>query len=149
MGLGVWVALGGWQLDFGEWRDPGPGFIPVLSGILIFSLSALWLAMTLIKKWGMEPRRKFFSEPGSLFKIALSVLALVVYTLLLSQVGFLISTLVLLIFLLRAIEPQSWRMTLTMAFLVTIFCVLCFQVWLQVQFPEGLFSIYQIKKWIF
>ena len=149
MALGVWVAIGGWRLQFGEWKNPGPGFIPVLSGILIFLLSALWLVMTLVKKWGMGERKIFFSEPGSSLKVILSVLALVFYAILLDRVGFMISTFVLLIFLFRAIEPQSWKISIAMAFIVTFFCVFCFQVWLQVQFPEGLFSIYLLRKWIY
>jgi hypothetical protein len=31
---------------------------------------------------------------------------------------------------------------------ITIVCVIVFQIWLQVQLPEGPFSIYAMMKWL-
>ena len=147
MALGLYVMASGFDLGFGEWHEPGSGFIAVLSGGLLFSLSVLWFGMTLLKKWGREERKKFFKEPDSFKKVLLTLLPLIGFTLILNRVGFMISSFLLLGFLLKAVEPQRWRITILLTLIVTILCVLVFQVWLKVQFPEGPVSLYSIRKW--
>lgn len=147
--LGAYVFIEGRKLGFGEWKNPGPGFIPVLSGLLIFFLSALWLAMTLLKKWGVGSTKRFFSESHSYKRVIFIILALIVYTFLLNYAGFMVSTFIFLVFLFRAIEPQRWRLAVVVALIVAILSVFVFQLWLGVQLPEGPFSIYGVKKWIY
>jgi hypothetical protein len=73
----------------------------------------------------------------------------VAFAFLLEPLGFPLTTLVFMVFLLRAIEPQSWGLTLTLSIVTLALCVLVFQVWLQVQFPGGPVSVYALRKWIF
>lgn len=148
MMMGVYVVIEGWRLGFGAWREPGTGFLAVLSGTVIFFLSALWIVITLVKKWGIETTKKFFSKPDSYKRVILTIVTFAVYTFLLDKAGFMVSTFIFLIFLFRAIEPQSWRLVIVVALFVTILSVLVFQVWLAVPLPEGFFSIYSIEKWI-
>jgi putative tricarboxylic transport membrane protein len=148
MALGLYVIISGVRLGFGEWQDPGPGFIAVLSGCVLFFLSALWLMMTMAKKWGLEPTKRFFAESDSYKRVLLTLVSLVVFAALLNLIGFMIATLALLIFLFRAIDPQRWRLAIPLALGITIVCVIVFQIWLQVQLPEGPFSIYAIMRWL-
>jgi len=148
MALGSYIALSGWVLGFGRWGQPGSGFIAVLAGCLLFGLAGLWFVMALVKRWGIEPTRRFFPESGSLRRVLFLTVALVGFTLILEKAGFVISCFLLMVFLMRAIEPQSWRLTLFFAFIVTFVCVLVFQIWLKVEFPEGLINIYAVRKWI-
>jgi putative tricarboxylic transport membrane protein len=146
MALGVSCVFGGWRLGFGKWGQPGSGFIAVLAGCLLFGLSGIWFVMAVIERWGMEASRRFFPESGSLRRVLTLTLALVGFTLILKPLGFLISCFLLLVVLMRGIEPQGWRVTLLFAFLSTVLCVLIFQIWLKVEFPEGLISIYAIQR---
>ena len=146
--LGIYVIGSGIRLGFGDWHEPGPGFIAVVSGSLLLCLSAFWLLMTLLKKWGMEAQRKFFKEPDSPKKVLLTVLSLAGFALFIKGAGFMISSFLFMIFLLRAVEPQKWRITILLSLTVTVLCVIVFQLWLQVQFPEGPLSIYRITKGI-
>jgi hypothetical protein len=54
-----------------------------------------------------------------------------------------------MVFLLRAIEAQRWGLTLALSIVTMVFCVVVFQLWLQVQFPEGPVSVYAIRKWVY
>jgi putative tricarboxylic transport membrane protein len=148
MALGLYVIISGVRLGFGEWQDPGPGFIAVLSGCALFFLSALWLVMTMAKKWGLETTKKFFAESDSYKRVLLTLVSLVVFAAFLNRIGFMIATLALLIFLFRAIDPQKWRIAIPLALVITIVCVIVFQIWLQVQLPEGPISIYTIMRWL-
>ena len=149
MVLAAYVTVSGFRLGFGEWREPGPGFLPALSGIVLGGLAAAWFLMTLIKRWGAGESRRFFPGAGSFRKVGLTVAALAGFALFLEPLGFPLMTLVFMIFLLRAIVPQRWSLTLTLSVVTMILCVLVFQLWLQVQFPEGPVSLYAIRKWAF
>ncbi len=149
MALSVYVIVSGLHYGFGEWREPGPGFLAVLSGIVLGGLAAGWFLMALIKRSGTEEPRRFVPSAGSLRKVGLTVAALVGFTFLLEPLGFPLMTLAFMIFVLRAIEPQPWGVTLTLSVVTMILCVLVFQIWLQVQLPEGPVSLYALRKWVF
>ena len=146
MALSVYVISTGFALGFGRWSEPGPGFIAVLSGSLLFGLSAAWLIPALVRR--AQAARRFFPETGSARKVGLIVVALAGFTLLLDWAGFLLTTFAFMLFLLRAIEPQRWRTTILLSSLTAIICLLVFQVWLQVQLPEGPVSVYALMKWL-
>ncbi len=146
MALAVYVVSTGFSLGFGQWREPGPGFIAVLAGALLFGLSVAWLIPAVIRR--AEAARRFFPEAGSARKVALIVVALAGFTLLLEWAGFLLTTLAFMLFLLRAIEPQRWRTTLLLSSLTAVICLLVFQIWLQVQLPEGPVSVYALMQWL-
>jgi hypothetical protein len=147
--LAAYVTYSGVRLGFGEWREPGPGFLPVLFGILLGGLAGIWFVMALAGRWVDGTARRFFAEREGLRKFSLTAGALVAYGFLLEPLGFPLTTLAFMIFLLRAIEPQGWRLALTVSLVTTILCVLVFQVWLQVQFPEGPVSIHALRRWAF
>ncbi len=146
MALAVYVVATGFRLGFGQWREPGAGFIAVLAGGLLFCLSVAWLVPTLVRH--AETARRFFPEAGSARKVALIIAALAGFTLLLEWAGFLLTTLAFMLFLLRAIEPQRWRTTLLLSSLTAVICLLVFQIWLQVQLPEGPVSVYALMQWL-
>lgn len=148
MTIGLYVIISGVRLGFGEWQDPGSGFIAVLSGCVLFFLAAIWLVMTIAKKWGLEPTKKFFAESDSYKRVLLTLLSLVVFAALLDLIGFMITTFALLVFLFRVIDPQRWRLAIPLALGITIVCVIVFQLWLHVQLPEGPLSIYTIMRWV-
>ena len=148
MTLGLYVTISGVRLGFGEWQDPGSGFIAVLSGCGLLLLSAIWLVMTIAKRWGLTPTKKFFAESTSYKRVLLIILSLLVFAALLDWAGFMITTLVFLVFLFRSIDPQRWRIAIPLALGIAIICFIVFQLWLQVQLPEGPLSIYSITKWI-
>ena len=146
--LGIYVIVSGFRIGFGDWHEPGPGFIAVLAGSLLLFLSVLWLVMTLLKKWGMEAGKRFFKESGSWKRVLYILFALAGFTLLLNRAGFMIASPLFMVFLLRSVEPQRWRTTLLLSLVVTILSVIVFQICLQVQFPEGPLSVYTIMRWV-
>ena len=150
MALAAYVTVSGFRLGFGEWREPGPGFLAVLSGLALGALAACWFGMRFAKpQRSGENSRRFIADTGGLRKVGLTAAALMAFALLLEPLGFPLTTLVFLMFLLRVIEPQHWGRALTLSVVTVVLCVMVFQVWLQVQFPEGPVSMYAIRKWIF
>ena len=149
VGLAAYVTISGFRLGFGQWREPGAGFLAVLSGLTLGGLAAVWLGMTLAKRWGDAAARPFFAEAGGFRKCGLTAAALCAFAFLLEPLGFPLATLAFMVFLLRAIEAQRWGLTLALSIATMVFCVIVFHIWLQVQFPEGPVSVYAIRKWVF
>ena len=81
---------------------------------------------------------QFFPHPESWKKVALALTALLAYWLVLEHLGFLITTYLLLLFLLRVIEPQKWLLAVATALIATTFSYALFNLWLKVQMPNGI-----------
>jgi len=111
-----------------------------------------WVAVTLallsILLWVEAGRRKessapvpFLSGEGRWSSVMMTVGALLGYAFLVEPVGFLISTLVLLLFLFRFIGNLKWWVVFTGMLLVTLMTHVLFKVALKVQLPAGLFRL--------
>ena len=74
--------------------------------------------------------------------MVLTVLALLAYAVTMNYLGFLPSTFLFLVFLLRVIEPQRWPVALlgSLGASVAFYCV--FELGLQSQLPKGLLKIF-------
>jgi putative tricarboxylic transport membrane protein len=66
---------------------------------------------------------------------------LVVFALVFETLGFLLSTILLLVALLRAIEPVPWRRAIPIAILVPFVCWYVLDKLLLIQLPSGVLSI--------
>lgn len=149
MAVAAYVIVSGFRLGFGAWREPGPGFLAVLSGMALGGLAAIWCRMAWVARRTAAPAGRFIAEAGGARKGIRTAAALAAFALLLEPLGFPLTTLAFLIFLLRTIEPQRWGLTLALSVVTTVLCILVFQIWLQVQFPEGLLGVYTIRRWVF
>jgi putative tricarboxylic transport membrane protein len=146
-----WLAVGA-LFFFGSFRYsifrsgiPGAGFFPFMGGILLIVLSLVVLISALApskkQPTAEESKEKFFSQKDSYKRILLALLALFVYWLALGYLGFLLTTFLFMLFLLRFIDPQRWITTLTVSFLTTISAYMLFNLWLKVRLPPGIWKI--------
>jgi putative tricarboxylic transport membrane protein len=134
-GIALWQSM---MVPMGNIRQPGPGFLPFWVGVILALLSGvLWFEAS-FRKPAAEPVR-FLSGEGKWPYVIAAGIALLIYTFLLEPLGFIISTFLLLIFLLRVIGKQKWWVGVTGSILVTFFTHLIFKVALKVQLPRGLF----------
>jgi hypothetical protein len=146
---GVVITVSSWAIGFGKWEDPGPGFMGTLAGAALSVFSLVWLVYSWAKRHaGGSSPIKFFPEPQSPAKIIKVLVPLCGFALLLESLGFLVCTFLFLAFMFRE-DSKSWSRTLLFSLAVSVATYLVFEVWLQIQFPEGLLPIYRIKKWIF
>ena len=83
----------------------------------------------------------FFPQKDSLKRLVIVLFVLFMYSLSLVYLGFLITTFLFMILLLKFLEPQRWTTTLMIAFLTSISAYLLFEIFLKVQLPKGVFGI--------
>ena len=136
LAAGFGVCYGGYDLELGTLRDPGSGFMFFWVGVIMVGLS---LAV-LVKAVRMKPDQK----GGGLLRgevrwaKILSVLAvLVLYAYVFPHLGFILSTVLLLLFLFKAVEPQKWSWAVLGAVISTLTAYGVFQLWLGTQLPRG------------
>jgi putative tricarboxylic transport membrane protein len=120
------------KLPFGTIHSPGPGFFPWWTGVLIVLLALVLLIQALTLRSGAAGER-----PGRIAKVAALLIVLSAYTFLLDSLGYPLCTFLLVLFMLRAIDPQRWTVALGMAVISAVGSYVVFAVWLSVPLPRG------------
>ncbi len=137
--FGVLVIYFSIPYGIGTIQAPETGFMPFCTGIAIsFLAGGVFVQATLSGKRGVKWENPLAGIQWSKPLTALG--ALVIYVLVLTKLGFILSTALLVGFLLRAIQPQRWLVVILGAVLTSLISYLVFQVWLGTQLPPGLFG---------
>jgi putative tricarboxylic transport membrane protein len=137
----LFVCIGSYRYSIGSLHKPGPGFFPLWGGIILGFLSLLNLLRVSVK------RKRVTEEVGSLKSkkrwknITLTLITLFAYPSFLPLIGFVLTTFLFIVVLLRFLEPKGWSIVLRTAVGVTIISYFIFQYWLKIQFPKGIFGI--------
>jgi len=138
--LAICICIESSRLSFGSFHNPGPGFLPLLVGLIlgIFSL-IVFLQATLSGKpqeslppWYPKERWR---------KLIWVLIALFSYAVCLETLGFLISTFLLLVFLFRyGMEPKRWVVAIGASAMASFSSYAVFELWLKTQLPRGIFG---------
>ncbi|TAK07937.1 tripartite tricarboxylate transporter TctB family protein [bacterium] len=130
--FGAAAAYESSKLPFGTVHNPGPGFFPWWTSAVIVLLASILLFQAL------RSRSSTAREgPGRIAKVAALLVALSVYTFLLDPLGYPLCTFLLVLFMLRATDPQRWAVALSMAAITAVGSYIVFAIWLSVPLPRG------------
>jgi hypothetical protein len=132
----VWQAL---EVKVGNYRVPGPGFIPLCVG-----LSMAVISITVILKATFLPNRQkltLWLSRQATKRIGIVLGGMFLFSILFMNLGFPLSTLFLLILLFKGFEPQRWRVVIPLAIGLTVLTYLLFSVLLKCELPKGLLGI--------
>ena len=134
--LGILVCYGATRLGLGTVTEPGSGFIFFWSGVILVLLSLVALAESL------RGDNDATAEISAINwrKVALVILALVLYAFLLERLGFVLTTFLLLSFLLAFIEDKYWGRSLGVAGAAALGSFAIFELWLKIRLPHGIFG---------
>ena len=140
--VGLVFCVGGIQYGLLDGETPGPGLVPVIGGIVLSSLGLVVLISTHRSvRDEKEEAERFFPETDSFRKVFFAILGLCFYALTFEYLGFLFTTFLILIFLLRFIEPCKWTTVWIVTLLTTGSSHILFRVILKVPFPKGILGI--------
>jgi putative tricarboxylic transport membrane protein len=135
LALSVFVVCSGYQLKLGTINEPGSGFVIFYAGLLmiLFSVIILYEAIedggpTFLSHW----RDVLWTKP------LIVIVLLVAFTFVFELAGFVTSTTLLLMALLRAIDPVPWRRAVPIALLVPLTCWFALQKLLKIQLPSSI-----------
>ncbi len=137
--IGLFCMYGSFMLGLGTLREPGTGFFPMLAGGF-FSLLALVVFVR-----SLTPGRGFQASIPSLWRgviwqrpLAVGIL-MAVYILALERIGFLLTSLIILLVMLKGVEKFSWWKALLISIVSSGSTYLLFHVLLKAGLPSGFF----------
>ncbi|MBR0902934.1 tripartite tricarboxylate transporter TctB family protein [Bradyrhizobium liaoningense] len=138
LALGGFVIWHGLKLKLGTINDPGSGYVLFYAGILIcvFATSIIISAITeggptLASRW----------ENARWGKPLLVIACLAAFSVALEPLGFLLSSIPLMLLLLRLIDPVRWTLAVPIAVLVPLGMWWVLKRLLLIQLPSGMFGI--------
>ena len=138
LGLGGFVVWSGLKLKLGTINDPGSGYVLFYTGILM-----CLFAVTIIASALTEGGPSFASrwKDARWTKPLLVIVCLTAFSFALDPLGFLLSSIPLMVLLLRLIDPVRWSLTIPIAFLVPLGMWWVLKRVLLIQLPSGIFEI--------
>lgn len=103
--IGVGGAIGAWQIGFGTFQAPGPGFFP----FWLASLLALLSLVFFVRNLGADAVPLALWAQGSWVRPLKAACVMFVYVLLIGRLGFISSSALLFVAWLRIVEHSSWK----------------------------------------
>jgi len=137
IGFAAIVCWGGLKLGFGTFHQPLAGFMPFLSGLILGLLALVDLVSGAITHWKGEKADNEIWANIHWGKLLLTLALLFIYTAFFNTLGFIIATILLLLFLYRVMEPRPWWMVVIASVVTTGLFYLGFKVGLDSQLPGG------------
>jgi putative tricarboxylic transport membrane protein len=135
--VAIGICYGSVKLSLGHLHRPGPGFFSLVAGAVLGILSFFVFLKSLKKAWA-EEKIAFWPNPRRTLKMGYVLIALILYAIGMNYLGFFVTTLLFLGFLLRGIDPQRWPVVLAVSILGAVISYYVFQHWLDVQLPVGI-----------
>jgi putative tricarboxylic transport membrane protein len=137
--LTVFIYFESRKLSFGTFRVPHTGFYPKILTGLLFLLALVCLVQTLRDRMIERPHGEIPAE--SWFRIGVTLATLIGFALVLEWLGFLLSTFLLMILLLRAIEAPHWSRVIVVALVTAALSYGLFGWLFGVPLPAGVLGI--------
>jgi len=141
IGIGVLICLLAWKSKLGSFREPGPGFVALISGLfvsivgLVMGLPEFFPKISLRNGTDFNQTFSIASWPRLIYTMVL----LLSYGLLLNTLGYLLTTFLVMWGLFYDRE-KSRLVSSCLASLASVgVTYLVFEVWLRCQFPRGFF----------
>jgi len=136
---GVLISIWAATYSLGSLFHPGPGFVPLILGILLIFFSLILLGKS--KKPDAGSSAHIDLSSGRWKKVAYTVLILIAAALVVERIGYLLTLFIMVALLMRGVEPQSWRATLLTAFFSALGIYLVFDLLLKQPLPRGFLRI--------
>ena len=139
LALAGYIFLAASALPFGTLRVPQTAFFPKTLALLLAVLALVLLAQTLIGNETLRHSEKI--DTAGWFRIGATLVTMAGFALALEPLGYLVTTFLLMVLLLRAIETQSWRKVIAVALATSLISYAIFAWLLGVPLPAGVLGL--------
>ncbi len=139
--LAIGICIESVRLGLWEASNPGSGLIPFLSGLLIGLIGIVQFTLEWSKGFRKGIEKKFWASPVGMKRIIYIIGSLCVMASLMPILGFFPTTFLIMILLLRVIEPQKWIMVIGLSLASCFLVYLLFSCLLHISLPKGFLGI--------
>ena len=137
--VSIFFLVAALRMPFGHLNEPGPGLMPVLLGLIMVLTSG---GLFLQGFFRPEAISSEWVHRGSINRIVLFVVGLILYCVLLPLLGFLFVTFLFEIACMKIFDVTKWRTILLVAVAATLGTFFLFDTLLQIPFPRGVWWPY-------
>jgi hypothetical protein len=130
------VIIESYRLGVGTLHQPGPGFL-FLGAAIMLGIMALGILIRAEVNKTSEESKLLNLRKLNIRKVILVLASLFLYPLLMEKLGFLMTTVMLFIFLLGVVEKKKWVFTIFTSVIVATLTYVVFEIWLKSQLPKG------------
>jgi putative tricarboxylic transport membrane protein len=136
------TALLSLKMPIGTFRMAGTGMFPLLLGILLMFLSCIFFLKLFYQGKKTTVRRDSVAEVrGSPIQLILFFGTMVLATAFFNQLGYPLTSFLLLVALLRTLGMKQWIPNILLSFMTAVASYFLFVQWLQIPLPKGFIGI--------
>ncbi len=147
LAVGLVAMWGASRLGLGEFRQPGPGLFPFLAGLFVSSMAVLVFCVSLFaRSESPAPELSLLWAEVDWRRPALVILFSIGYIVFLERTGFVLTSLIFLVLLLRTTKT-SWRKAAVIALLAVLGSYSLFELLLRQRFPKGTWMLKLMALW--
>jgi hypothetical protein len=133
--LGVTISIWSATFPFGNWTVPGPALFPLACGLIFIVLGIIMFFQAKIKKEEV-PARPF--EPLVLqWPVVITFGGMFLSTMILETLGFALSMFLMILLLMRTIEPKKWKTAVIYSLTTALGSLIFFKFFLKISLPSG------------
>jgi putative tricarboxylic transport membrane protein len=140
--VALYVMWKGVELGFGGFHEPGAGFFPIFGGLILLVTSTALMIQSFLSKLRTGERETHKGNEVNIALVAYTCVCLIVYSLIFEWLGFIISTFLLGMFLLRVMEHKKWWVHLLTSATVSLATYVIFNSFLKSELPKGILEIF-------
>lgn len=135
VGLALLICIEATRIGPGSLLNPGPGFLPLGSGLLIGIFGVIIFILTFKRP---DKGKEVFWKPGTqVGKVISTITSILVYAFLIDYLGFNLITLLWIGYVCWRIGEMGWKGAVLTSFLITFFSYLLFERYLGIHFSKG------------
>lgn len=135
--IGLVLSFWASKYPIGSLKDFGPGFFPLVVGILLAFCSLILLLGKKKKPFPITKGKISSYPPGRWKNIAYTILVLILAAFLFEKIGYLLTFFFLMIFLMLEAEWKNWKKIFIFAFCVVLGVYFIFVLLLKQPLPHG------------
>lgn len=129
------ICIESLRLGPGSFMNPGPGFVPLASGLILLIFAGIVIILSLRKRGEAQ---EVLWKPGMRWrKMIFIVLSIIAYTLLINPLGFRLMTFLWMGFVCWRIGGMKLRSAIFISLITTFAVYLVFEHYLNILFPKG------------
>jgi hypothetical protein len=143
LGLAAAICVESYRLGPGSFSEPGPGLVPLGSGLIL----GIFALIVLVRTFTRKEEGGFLWRGGAGSKMIYILASMVAYAGLLNFLGFLLLNFLWMGFVCWKIGKMGWKGTLLTSLASTFLAYLLFEHYLSIRFPRGVWETGMASFW--